>query len=299
MAELYIPQAINLVGMASEVANFQQAKEKMSLLEADINDRKKEAANSRKIEEYNKAIKTYEIMDKIGASDERKAEFLNKGILPHLQSDGLFIKPFEAADFTRATDVGKQLIKLHKLYTNKEIGSDEYYNAVFDLSAQDPEHKGVQKELEKQEKEQDLQRKGKALDAIRKGTADEEDKKALLEVGFKPEEINLLFPKPTEGETPTLTQKANNAEIEQSRTLIQRDYGGLTALQIKNKTRKTDDSGLPNPDFDQNLAKLVQAATQRMVGDDPGYQSFTSKYLGAESQTTGGGSYINKILQGE
>ena len=76
----------------------------------------------------------------------------------------------------------------------------------------------------------------------------------------------------------TQAQQANNAEIDQARTTL--DRMGLDKAEILRRTQKATNTGRENPDYDPGLERIVRAATQRKVGSDPYYNLFHRRYLG-------------------
>ncbi len=76
---------------------------------------------------------------------------------------------------------------------------------------------------------------------------------------------------------PTLTQQANSAEIETARNRIRAlrvEPGETLRATILRHSQKASDTGRDNPSFDPMISRDFRIATQRMVGDDPGYAGF-------------------------
>ena len=84
--------------------------------------------------------------------------------------------------------------------------------------------------------------------------------------------------KPGERGDLTLAQQSSNAEIDQARASL--DRRGLDKAEIQRRTQKALNTGRSNPEYDDDLGRVVRMATQRKTGNDPDYQRYFRTYLG-------------------
>ncbi len=82
----------------------------------------------------------------------------------------------------------------------------------------------------------------------------------------------------TRGSDLTLSQRANNAEIDAARAILERK--GLDKAEIARLTQKASFSGRPNHEYDETLDRVVRTATQRKTGDDSDFPRIYRAYLG-------------------
>ncbi len=87
---------------------------------------------------------------------------------------------------------------------------------------------------------------------------------------------------PDGGVTPA--QQANNAEIDAARDTL--GQMGLDKAEITRRTQKATNTGRENRDYDPSLERLVRAATQRKVGNDPKFNLIHRRYLGPPPEFT-------------
>ena len=77
----------------------------------------------------------------------------------------------------------------------------------------------------------------------------------------------------------TPAQSANNAEIDAARARLlalrlELQPGETLRELIISQTQRADDTGLGNPDFDLLTLRDLRTASQRKIGDDPGFGEF-------------------------
>jgi hypothetical protein len=89
------------------------------------------------------------------------------------------------------------------------------------------------------------------------------------------EEIKAGF----RGNNITLSQQSNNEEIRAARGRLRALSTGLAPGQtlrelLLERTQRATDTGRNNPNFDPSLARDLRMASQRMVGEDPGFSEF-------------------------
>jgi len=82
----------------------------------------------------------------------------------------------------------------------------------------------------------------------------------------------------------TPAQLANNREIERSRQFI--ESLNLSSAELAMAAKPTNEFGMPNPQYNPLIGRALSASMQRMVGDDPQYETFTAKYFGLDASAT-------------
>lgn len=82
----------------------------------------------------------------------------------------------------------------------------------------------------------------------------------------------------------TPAQQANNAEIGAARRELA--ASGMTRKEILSRAQKATETGFENSDYDPFIGRLVRAATQRKVGDDPEFEQFHRRIFGTAAPTT-------------
>ena len=117
-------------------------------------------------------------------------------------------------------------------------------------------------------------------------------------LGFKPGFVEaqgaLAKAKRGSGGRITLAQQRDNIEIDAARREL--EASGLSREEILRRSQKATDTGRKNPDYDPFIGRLVGAATQRKIGDDPEFEQFYSRVYG-----TGPGALdeeFSQVLQG-
>lgn len=79
----------------------------------------------------------------------------------------------------------------------------------------------------------------------------------------------------------TPTQESNNREIDEARSILERK--NLSKEEILRRTQKYTDTGRMNANYDPYIESIVKKATQRKVGEDPGFEEVYGKYIGGVS----------------